>query len=64
MCIYDRYNFLIVEYVEHDWEIITRKPGSNFLPYKMSDCLILVSGGYVLCGGVWLGYTLGSVAWW
>ena len=64
MCIYDGYNFLIVEYVGHDWAIITRKHGSNFLPSKTSDCRILGSGGYILGGGVWWGYTLDSGGWW
>ena len=56
MCIYDRYNFLIVEYVGHDWAIITRKPGSNLLTSKASDCYILGSGEYILGGGgiVWI----------
>ena len=52
MCIYDRYNFLMVEYVGHDRATITRKPGSNFLPSKTSDCRILGAGGYILGGGV------------
>ena len=50
MRIYDRYNFLTVVYVEHDRVIIARKPGSDFLPSKMSDCCILVVGGYILGG--------------
>ena len=52
MCIYDRYNFLMVEYVGHDRATITRKPGSNFLASKTSDCRILGAGGYILGGGV------------
>ena len=55
MCIYDRYNFLMVVYVGHDRVIIARKPGCNFLPFKKSDCRILGGGGYILgvnvCGG-------------
>ena len=53
MCIYDRYNVSMVEYVGHDQAIATRKPGSNFLPSKTSDCCILGGRGYILSGGVW-----------
>ena len=60
MCIYDWYNVSMVEYVGHDQAIATRKPGSNFLPSKTSDCCILGGGGYILSGGVWWGYVLGS----
>ena len=50
MCIYDRYNFLMVVYVGHDRVIKARKPGSDFFPSKMSDCCILGVGGYILGG--------------
>ena len=63
MCIYDRYNFLMVVYVGHDREIIARKPGSDFLPTKRSDCCILGGGGYILGGEGWWGYILGG-DWW
>ena len=58
MCIYDRYNFLMVAYVGHDRVIKARKPGSDFLPSKMSDCCILGVGGYILGGNGSLGYIL------
>ena len=51
MFIYDRYNFLMVVYVGHDRLIIARKPGSDFLPSKRSDCCILGGGRYILGGG-------------
>ena len=60
MYIYDRYSFLMVVNVKHDWVIIARKPGSDFLPSKRSDCLILGGRGYILGGGGWLGYILGG----
>ena len=59
-----RYNVSVVEYVGHDRAMITRKPRSNFLPFKISDCGILGGGGYILSGGVWWGYILGSGGWW
>ena len=49
-----------MKYVGRDWAVITRKPGSNFLPSKTIDCRILGSGVYILGGGVWWGYTLSS----
>ena len=71
MCIYDGYNFLIVEYVGHDWTIITRKHGSNFPPSKTSDCRILMVVGIflVVVGLFWLvvgsgGLISGAGGWW
>ena len=61
MYIYDRYNFLMVVYVGHDRVIIARKPGSNFLPFRRSDCRILGGRGYILGGGVCWEYILGSI---
>ena len=63
MCICDRENFLIVEYVGHERAMITRKTGPNFLPSKTSDCRILGGGGYILGGVLWWGYILGSGGW-
>ena len=54
-----------MKYVGRDWAVITRKPGSNFLPSKTVDCRILGSGVYILGGGVWWGHTyFGSDGWW
>ena len=72
MCIYDRYNVSMVEYVGHDQAIATRKPGSNFLPSKTSDCCILGGRGYILGSGGFtlvvmggaLGYLLAGGGWW
>ena len=70
MCIYDGYNFLIVEYVGHDWAIITRKHGSNFPPSKTSDCRIMVVGIFLVVVGLfWLvvgggGLISGAGGWW
>ena len=53
----------MVACVRHDRVIIGRKPGSNFLHSKRSDCRILGGGGYILGSGLWWGYILGGGGW-